>query len=191
MNRSNYQQNTNRKIRQSNKNCKKSLLTTKDVAMCAVLIALALIFTYIEKMLSLDFAIPGIKLGLCNLVIVCAIYLLGIKQALVISVARIFLVGFLFGNMFAVIYSLAGGLLSLLIMTLLYRFTKLSVVTISCIGGISHNVGQIIMAIIVVENINLLLYLPVLLVAGFITGLVIGIICRLILPAVTKSFSTI
>lgn len=177
-------------IQEKRKN-NKTYLKTKDIAICAVLIALALIFSYIEKLLSLDFAIPGIKLGLCNLVIVCAIYLLGVKQAFIVSVARIFLVGFLFGNMFAVVYSLAGGLLSLLVMALLYQFTKLSVVAISCLGGICHNIGQILMAMVIVENLNLLFYLPVLLIAGFITGLVIGIVCRLILPAVTNSFSKI
>ena len=191
MKRSNRRALISRGIRRNmNENCNKenkARITTKEVTICALLIALALIFSYIEKLLSLDFAIPGIKLGLCNLVILCAIYLLGPKLALVISVARIFLVGFLFGNMFAVIYSLAGGLLSLLVMVLLHRYTKLSVVTISCMGGICHNVGQIMMAVLVVENLNLFFYLPILLVAGFITGLIIGIICKLILPAIAAS----
>lgn len=168
---------------------KKRGMSAREIALCAVMIALALILSYVERLIGLDFVTPGIKLGLCNLVIVCAIYLLGVRYALIISIARIFLVGFMFGNMAAILYSLAGGLLSLAIMALLHRFTKLSVVAVSCIGGICHNVGQLLVAMAVVENTSLVLYLPALLIAGFITGLIIGIVSRLILPAVRKGFA--
>lgn len=169
---------------------KKKKMSPKELTLCAMMIALALILSYVERLIGLDFVTPGVKLGLCNLVIVCAIYLLGPRYALIISVARIVLAGFLFGNLAMILYSLAGGLLSLLLMTLLRRFTKLSVVTISTVGGISHNVGQLIVAMAVVENTSLVIYLPVLLIAGFVTGLIIGIVCRLVLPAVQKGFSS-
>ena len=163
-------------------------MSVRDLAFAAVLLALAMVFGYVEAQIPFNFVTPGIKLGLCNLVIVCTLYLLGAKYALVISVARIFLVGIMFGNPMNIPYSLAGGLLSLAVMTLLYRYSKLSVVAISCFGGICHNIGQIFVAVAVVENLNLFRFLPILLVAGFVTGLVIGIVCRLILPAVSKSF---
>lgn len=170
---------------------KKKKMTTRELALCAVMIALALILSWVERMIGLDFVTPGVKLGLCNLVIVCAIYLLSPKHALIISVARIVLAGFLFGNLAMILYSLAGGLLSLLIMALLHRCTRLSVVAISTIGGICHNIGQLLVAMAVVENTSMVIYLPVLLAAGFVTGLIIGIVCRLVLPAVQKSYHSV
>lgn len=172
-------------------NQKKKKMSTMDVALCAVMIALALVLSYVERLIPVTPAIPGIKLGLSNLVIVCAIYLLGIRYAFVISVARIFLAGFMFGTMTTIIYSLAGGLLSLVIMVLLYKVAKLSVVTISCIGGICHNIGQIFVAIAIYENLLLGYYLPVLMVVGFVTGLVIGIVCNLLLPTLRKSLQSV
>lgn len=165
---------------------KKSKMSTRDVALCAVMIALALVFSYVERLIPVTPSIPGIKLGLSNLVIVCAIYLLGPKYGFVISVARIFLAGFMFGTMTTIIYSLAGGMLSFLVMVLLYKLAKMSVLTVSCIGGICHNIGQIVVAMIIYENLILGYYLPVLMVVGFITGLVIGIVSRLILPMLRK-----
>ena len=162
-------------------------MSTRDVALCAVLIALALVFSYVERLIPVTPSIPGIKLGLSNLVIVCAIYLLGPKYGLVISVARIFLAGFMFGTMTTIIYSLAGGMLSFLVMVLLYQFAKMSVLTISCIGGICHNIGQIAVAMVIYENLILGYYLPILMVVGFVTGLVIGIVSRLLLPTLRKS----
>lgn len=166
---------------------KKSKIETRDLALCAVMIALALVFSYVERLIPVTPSIPGIKLGLSNLVILCAIYLLGPKYALAISVARIFLAGFMFGTMTTIIYSLAGGLLSFLIMVLLYCLTKMSPIAISCIGGICHNIGQIIVAMIIYENLILGYYLPILMVVGFITGLVIGIVTGLLLPTLRKS----
>lgn len=155
----------------------------------AMMIALALIFSYVEAVLiPFSFGVPGIKLGLANLAIVAALYLLGAKEAFAISVIRVILNGFLFANMAAILYSLAGCLLSLAIMVLLKKTGKFSVVAVSVVGGVCHNIGQIIVAMLVVENLNLVLYLPVLLIAGVITGLIIGIVCRLVLPAVKKAF---
>lgn len=170
---------------------KKKKISTKELALCAVLIALALVFSYVERLIPVTPSIPGIKLGLSNLVIVCAIYLLGPKYALAISVARIFLAGFLFGTMTTIIYSLAGGLLSFAVMVLLYQLAKLSVLTVSCIGGICHNIGQIIVAMIIYENLILGYYLPILMVVGFVTGLVIGIVSKLLLPALKKSLQAV
>ena len=166
----------------------KKRISAKTVAVLAMMIALALIFSYVEALIPINFGIPGIKLGLANLAIVAALYLMGGKHALVISVARIILAGFLFGNMASILYSLAGGLLSLAVMALLKKLTKLPVLTVSIAGGICHNIGQLIVAILVVENASLAFYLPVLLIAGFLTGLLIGIVSQLVLPKIQKAY---
>lgn len=150
-------------------------------AMLGLLLALALLCGYIESLIPISFGIPGIKLGLPNLVTVITLYLLGPKEALGVSAARILLSGFLYGNMFGVVYGLAGGIFSFFVMLLLKRGFQCSPVTVSAAGGIAHNLGQLLVAMLVVENRNLLYYLPVLFFAGFLTGLLIGIISREVL----------
>lgn len=156
----------------------------------AMMIALAMIFSYVETMIPINFGIPGVKLGLANLVIVAAIYLFGGKQAFLISIVRIFLSGFMFGNLASIMYSLAGGLLSLAVMLLLKKTDKLSILAVSVMGGICHNIGQLIVAMLVVENLKLIFYVPVLLISGFLTGLLIGIVCRVILPTVKRAYES-
>ena len=156
----------------------------------AMMIALAMIFSYVETMIPINFGIPGVKLGLANLVIVAAIYLFGGKQAFLISIVRIFLSGFMFGNLASILYRLAGGLLSLAVMLLLKKTDKLSILAVSVMGGICHNIGQLIVAMLVVENLKLIFYVPVLLISGFLTGLLIGIVCRVILPAVKRAYES-
>ena len=167
---------------------KKKKLSTKTIAMLAMMIAIALVFSYVETLIPINFGIPGVKLGLANLAIVAVLYIMGGKQALFVSVVRIVLSGFLFANLASILYSLAGGLLSLAIMVLLQKTKKVPVVVVSVIGGICHNVGQLIVAMFVVESLSLTVYLPVLLIAGFLTGLLIGIVCQLVLPSVRKAY---
>lgn len=167
---------------------RKKQVSAKTIAILAMMIALAMIFSYVESLIPVNFGIPGVKLGLANLAIVAALYLLDGKQALLISAVRIMLSGFLFGNLASVIYSLAGGLLSLAIMILLKKTKKFSVVTVSVAGGICHNVGQLIVAMLVVETLKLVYYIPVLLIAGFLTGLLIGIASQAVLPRVKRAF---
>ena len=169
---------------------KKQKISAKTVALMAMMIALAMIFSYVETMIPINFGIPGVKLGLANLVIVAAIYLFGGKQAFLISIVRIFLSGIMFGNLASIMYSLAGGLLSLAVMLLLKKTDKLSILAVSVMGGICHNIGQLIVAMLVVENLKLIFYIPVLLISGFLTGLLIGIVCRVILPAVKRAYES-
>ena len=169
---------------------KKQKISAKTVALMAMMIALAMIFSYVETMIPINFGIPGVKLGLANLVIVAAIYLFGGKQAFLISIVRIFLSGFMFGNLASIMYSLAGGLLSLAVMLLLKKTDKLSILAVSVMGGNCHNIGQLIVAMLVVENLKLIFYIPVLLISGFLTGLLIGIVCRVILPAVKRAYES-
>ena len=153
---------------------------TKKLTISALLVALAMILGYVEVLIPFNFGIPGIKLGLANLVVVVALYLLNARQALMISVVRILLVSFTFGNMAALLYSITGGLLSFAVMVLCRRIKGLSTMSVSVAGGISHNIGQILVAVFVVKNLNLLFYLPVLMIAGIITGLLIGLVAALL-----------
>lgn len=151
-------------------------MKTKKVAFLGVFLALALILSYVESLIPFYFGIPGVKLGLTNLIVVVMLYLCGIKEAFGISMLRIILAGFLFGNMFSILYSAAGGLLSFLVMYLLKRTKKLHVVSVSVAGGVSHNVGQLLIAAFVVESYNIFYYMPVLILAGVLTGFLIGIL---------------
>lgn len=153
----------------------------QKAAYFGVFTALALIFSYVETLIPVNFGIPGAKLGLANLISVIFLYKTNWREALLLSVVRIVLSGFIFGNLFAILYSLAGGILSLAVMALLQKSGKFSVIGVSIAGGASHNVGQLIVAMIVVETYQVGYYLPVLLVAGVITGALIGIISSQVL----------
>lgn len=146
------------------------------VAYFGVFVALALIFSYVESLIPFHIGIPGVKLGLANLIVVIALYKSDVKTALLLSVVRVLLSGFLFGNLASILYSLAGGLLSLAVMALLKRREGFSVIGVSVAGGVFHNVGQLIVAAIVVQTYSIAGYFPVLLVAGVLTGFVIGVV---------------
>ena len=152
----------------------------------AMLVALAMIFNYVESLIPINFGIPGMKLGVANLVTVVGLYFLELPEVFLVVVMRILLTGFLFGNGMSIIYSLAGGILSLLMMVVIKRINGFSVIGVSIIGGVSHNIGQIIVASIVVENLKLVYYLPALLIAGAVTGFIMGILSKKILPTVQK-----
>lgn len=146
-----------------------------------VFTALALIFSYVESLIPIHFGVPGIKLGLANLLIVIFLYKRNAKEALLLSVIRIVLSGFLFANLFSILYSLAGGILSLAVMTYLKKRGTFSVVGISIAGGVAHNLGQLVVAMLVVETYRVGYYFPVLLIAGVLTGMLIGIVAAEIL----------
>ena len=152
----------------------------------AMLVALAMIFSYVESLIPINFGIPGMKLGVANLVTVTGLYFLEFPEVFLVVVMRILLTGFLFGNGMSIIYSLAGGILSLLMMVVIKRINGFSVIGVSIIGGVSHNIGQIIVASIVVENLKLVYYLPALLIAGAMTGFIMGFLSKKILPTVQK-----
>ncbi len=155
-------------------------LRTKKMALSAILAALAMILSYVEAMVPMPVPIPGIKLGLANLVILLAIYRLGFKYALAINCIRIFVTGLLFTGVFGILYSLAGGLLSLLVMYLLYRTEIFSMVGASMAGGVAHNLGQLLTACLIMSNIRLMSYFAVLLFAGMGSGILMGIVAWLV-----------
>ena len=148
--------------------------------------ALALIFSYVESLIPFHIGIPGVKLGLANLVIVIAMYKADKKQVYLLSVTRVVLAGFMFGNLFSIISSLAGSLLSLTVMYILKKNEKFSILGISMAGGVFHNIGQLLVAMLVLESLNLVYYAAVLLISGLITGIIIGIISGEIIKRVDK-----
>lgn len=158
----------------------------KKIARIGILITLALMVSYIEALFPISFFVPGIKLGLANSVVLAALYLLGEKEAFFVSVLRVVLASFLFSGLSMMLYSLVGSLLSFFIMFLAKKRSGLSIFGVSILGGVFHNIGQIIVAILVISSKSLLLYLPVLIVAGIITGGVIGGIAKEILKRMPK-----
>lgn len=153
----------------------------KKTAYLGMLTALAFVFSYIEFLLPINVGIQGIKLGLANLVVIVTLYTIGLKEACILSLVRIILTAFTFGNLFSMLYSLAGGALSLLAMVIGKNIKLFSVVGVSVLGGVFHNIGQILVAILVVENGSLMYYLPVLILSGTIAGVIIGILAGILI----------
>ena len=145
------------------------------LASFGVFVALALIFSYIETLLPFQIGIPGVKLGLANLVIVIALYRMPVGEVYLLSGVRVVLTGFLFGNLMSILYSLAGGILSLTVMWGMKRIRSVSILGVSIAGGVFHNIGQLLAAALMVETYGVFSYLPVLLISGLLTGFVIGL----------------
>lgn len=159
---------------------------TKKIANMAVLVAVAMIFSYVESLIPINFGVPGMKLGIANLVTVMVLYFLAVPEVLAVVAMRVLLTGFLFGNGMSIIYSLAGGLLSVLVMAGMKKLKGFSIIGISIAGGIAHNMGQLAIAALVVESLKLVYYLPALLAAGAVTGFLIGLVSGKLLPVVKR-----
>jgi len=159
-------------------------MKTKRIALFGMLVALAFIFSYIEHLIPLPLP-TGVKLGAANIVILCALYFLGVKEAAVISLIRIILSGFAFG-ISTVPYSLAGGVLSLLVMVLLKRSKGFGMTGVSVAGSVCHNIGQTLAAMLLLGN-KTAYYFPVLLLSGVIAGVLIGVVSALVVSKLKKS----
>ena len=156
-------------------------METRKISRMALLTALAMIFSFVESQIPSFVAIPGVKIGLANIVVVFALYMLGAKEAFLISIIRVVLSSLLFGSVLSLSYSLAGAILSLLGMMLLKKTGWFGPLAVSVTGGVLHNCGQILVASLVLETDVLLYYLPILMIAGIVTGCVIGIAAALVL----------
>lgn len=150
------------------------------VATYGMLIGLAFIFSYLEAIIPIPIPIPGVKLGLANLVTIVGLYTVGIRGTVAISLIRIILVGFTFGNASSMIYSLAGGVVSLVLMILVRKTNLFSQVGVSITGGIGHNIGQLAIAAVVVQTSGVFYYLPFLMATGVVAGAVIGLLGGLV-----------
>ena len=163
-------------------------MKTNKIAFLGLVVALAFVLSYIEFLLPLNIGIPGAKVGLANLVVMVALYTLGTKNAFILSVVRVVLVGLTFGNLAMMMYSLAGAGLSFLAMVIAKKTKLLSITGVSVLGGVCHNLGQIIVAMFVLETASLVYYLPFLIAIGTISGVVIGILSGMIISRVQRLF---
>ena len=161
-------------------------MKTKKVAFLGLFISLAMILSYVESQIPPLAAVPGVKIGLPNIVMVLLLYKIGAKETVIVSLIRIFLVSLLFGNVQTMTFSIAGAVLSLAGMILLKKTNLFSCITVSIVGGILHNVGQIIAACFWTNTAEIAYYPPVLLVSGIIAGAVIGIIAGLLVKRLEK-----
>ena len=158
---------------------------SRTVAFLGLCTALALILAYVEILIQPLFpSLPGIKMGLPNVIIVFLLYRRGVGTAVGVSLVRILLVSILFGNVMALWYSLAGAVLSLGVMFLLHRLDWLSPVGVSVAGGVTHNVGQILMAMLLLETAELGYYLVVLTVSGTVAGVLVGLCGALLIQKI-------
>lgn len=160
-------------------------MSTKKIANIAMLVALVIIFSYVEVLIPINIGIPGVKLGLANLVIVIALYSLDMGDVWLISLVRIVLVGFMFGSLMSIAYSLAGAIVSLIAMMIIKKTDFFGIMGVSIIGAVCHNMAQIAAAF-VVKNNGIYYYVPMLLIAGVITGGIIGVVSRRVLNILKK-----
>ena len=157
---------------------------TKKMTSLALTVSFALILSFVESRIPAFVAIPGIKVGLANIAVIFTLYKFGIKEAVAVSAVRVLLVSMLFGSPISMIYSLTGAVLSLAVMCLLKKLTPLTEVTVSVAGGVTHNIGQIGAASVMLGTNVVIYYLPFLLLSGTIAGVVVGIASGMLIKKV-------
>lgn len=158
---------------------------TKRLVLFAMLTAVAMILSYVESLLP-SVGIPGVKMGLANIAVIFALFRFGWKEAAALSLVRVVLVSLLFGSVGAMLYSLAGAVLSLAVMALLRRIDRFSTAGVSVAGGVAHNAGQILMAMLILQTKQLLGYLPVLAVSGIAGGVLTGLTAALLIRRIPE-----
>ncbi len=168
----------------------------KRTSITALFAALAIILSYIEFLIPFDMAVPGAKIGLANIAMILTLYLAGIKAAYTVNIIRIIIMAVWFGNIYTFMFSLAGSMLSLTVMSVLFKLKLFNIITISACGGICHNIGQIAVAVIVMDSSLtvsgtslsgiLLAYLVPLMAAGLAAGIAIGIVSDIIVKRIGR-----
>ncbi len=157
---------------------------SKKISLYGLTLAIALIFSYLEFLIPFNFGFPGIKLGLCNIIVVYLLYKHGIKHAVSINLLRIILSGILFGNVYGIIYSLFGAIFSIIAMFLLKKVKFLSIIGVSVSGAVFNNLGQLTAAALMLSTPQIFAYLPILAISGIVSGTLIGIAAKLIMNIV-------
>lgn len=156
-------------------------METRRIAQIGVLVSLAMVLSYLESLFPVFLAVPGIRIGLANIAIVFALYHLGFRATLGISVVRVVLSALLFGSVISMSYSLCGALISLAMMAILKRSGLFGTVAVSVVGGVSHNLGQIAVACLILQTKAIAYYIPVLILSGVVSGVVIGIVSAVVI----------
>ena len=159
---------------------------TERIALSGLLVALMLVLGYIEHLIPVGAAIPGIKLGLSNGVLIFAVYMLGVPTAFLLMLLKVLLSGFRFGGVSAMMYAFAGGLVSMILMALLSRMKGMHPVVVSMVGGVGHNVGQVGLAMIMLNTPNLIYYMAVLMIVGLACGAVTGVTANAVMHHLKK-----
>lgn len=154
-------------------------MQSKRIAYYGLFASLAILMGYVEMLIPMPLLVPGMKLGLANVIIVIVLYFMDAKAAFFISVVRVVLSGLMFAGFAGLLYSLAGAILSFSIMVFMKKTSMFSIIGVSVAGGVFHNVGQIIVATLVVENLKLMYYLPFLIFFGVATGTMIGVVAKM------------
>ncbi len=158
----------------------------KKITFLAIFVALSMMLSFVESQVPPLVAVPGIKMGLANIAVVFTLYKFSIKEAAAVSILRVLLVSLIFGNTLSMAYGICGAAFSLIGMALLKSFTKFSSISVSVVGGVLHNMGQIVVAYFVTDTAELIYYLPVLVVSGTLAGIVIGVIAGIIVKRFEK-----
>ncbi len=162
------------------------MLKTNELAYLAVFTSLAIVFGYIERMFPSPVPIPGVRLGIANTIIIIILYSNALKSAFVVNITRIIVSGVLFGGISGIIYGLAGGALSLCAMYAAKKSSSFGIIGVSIFGGVFHNIGQICIAALVVWNAKLFYYIPILIISGVITGIIIGMLAGGVIKRINK-----
>ena len=159
-------------------------MKTKKLVTLAVTVSVAMILSFVESRIPAFVAIPGVKVGLANIAVIFALYKMGWREALAVSLVRVALVALLFGSVVSLAYSTAGAILSLAVMILLRKTGVFTEVAVSVVGGITHNVGQILVAFLLLDTGVVFYYLPFLLVSGIIAGIAVGVASSLLVKKI-------
>lgn len=156
---------------------------TRMLVFISVLVAQGMILSFIESMLPIPFIAPGAKLGLANIITLSAIYLLTFKQAAAVVLLRVLLTATTFGSLSSFLYSFSGGVLSLFVMAAILKVFKgeISLIGVSIAGAVAHNLGQLFVAAIIIHNVLILTYLPILLIVAIPTGIFVGIVAKILI----------
>ena len=161
---------------------------TRIITLLGVCIAAAMVLSYIETLIPTPFAVPGVKLGLANIVTLFLLLKLDWKAAGAVSLIRVLLSSLLFGNAASLAYSFAGALLSIIVMSFLKKTLAFTAVGLSVSGGVAHNIGQILMAVVLLGTDKIMWWLPILVVSGMVTGIATGAVAALIDKKVKLDF---
>ncbi len=158
-------------------------MKTKKITLCAILSAVAIVFGYIEYLFPIPVAIPGVKWGFGNIIVLITLFMLGRRYSFFVMMIKVIVSSLLFASPSVLIYSLCGGVLSLFVMIILKKL-KLDIINVSIGGGISHNVGQLAAAAIMMKTSTVFSYLPFLIISGIVTGVVTGVLSKIILKRI-------
>lgn len=158
----------------------------KTIAVIGLFTCIGIIFGYVEFLIPLPIGIPGVKIGLSNIVTVVSMYMFEWPVSLAIILMRVILSGILFGNLYSILYSLSGALISFIVMIFIKKSDRFSMIGISAVGGVFHNIAQLIVAALVIENIKLTYYLPALIIFGISAGIAVGVISEIIYNRIRK-----